>query len=145
MDVKAGKFLTCSMFLVSSWQLCFLYTCSAMLRKSEHLLLIMLKMNQYCELLRTALDKHAPPSPRKVINHNSFPWFVSIRDELFIAKRERRRTERKWRNTTLTIFKVLYRQSSKLVHTAKCKFYTERIALGSFREELHQIVRALSN
>ena len=42
-----------------------------------------------------------------------------------------------------------YRQAkhkvSKLVHTAKCKFYTERIALASSSKELHQIVNTLSN
>ena len=99
--------------------------------------------------MRTVLDKHAPPSLRKVITHSSAPWFESIRDELFIAKRERRQAERKWRNTKLTIFKDLYGQAkhkvSKLVHTAKCKSYTERIALASSSKELHQIVNTLSN
>ena len=93
------------------------------------------KANQLCDSLRTVLDKNAPPSMRKDITHNSSPWFKSIRDELFIAKRERCQAERKLRNTKLTIFKDLYRQAkhkvSKLVHTAKCKFYTEGIALVS--------------
>ena len=48
------------------------------------------KANQFCDFLRTVLDKHAPPSLRKDMTHNSSPWFESIRDELFIAKRERR-------------------------------------------------------
>ena len=104
--------------------------------------------NQFCELLRTVIDKHAPPSLRKAITHNFSPWFESIRDELFIAKRERRQTERKWKNTKLTIFKDLYRQAkhnvSKLVHTAKCKFYTEGIALAPSSNELHQIVNTHS-
>ena len=43
----------------------------------------------------------------------------------------------------------MYRQAkhkvSKLVHSAKCKFYTERIALASSSKELHQIVNILSN
>ena len=95
------------------------------------------------------MDKHAPPSLRKVIAHNSSPWFESIRDELFMAKRERRQAERKWRNTKLTIYKDLYRQArhkvSNRVHSAKCKLYTERIALASFSKELHQIVNTLSN
>ena len=90
--------------------------------------------NQFCDFLHTVLDKHAPPSLRKVITHSSSPWFESIRDELFIAKRERRQAERKWKNTKLTIFKDLYGQAkhkvSKLVHTAKCKFYTDRIPLA---------------
>ena len=99
--------------------------------------------------MRTVIDKHAPPSLRKAITHNSSPWFESVRDELFIAKRERRQAESKWRNTKLTIFKDLYGQAkhkvSSLVHTAKCKFYTERIALASSSKELHQIVNTLSN
>ena len=90
-----------------------------------------------------------PPSLHKVITHISSPWFESIRDELFMAKRERRQAERKWRNTRLTIFKDLYRQArhtvTKLVHTAKCKFYIEGIALASSSKELHQIVNKLSS
>ena len=95
----------------------------------------------------TVLDKHAPPSLRKVVTHSSSPWFESIRDDLFIAKRKRRQAERKWRNIKLTIFKDLYRQAkrkvSKLVHSVKCKFYTEGIALASSSKELHQIVNIL--
>ena len=71
--------------------------------------------NQYCYFFNTILDKHATPSLRKVITHNSSPWFESIRDELLIAKRERRQAERKWRNTKLTIFKDLYRQAKRKV------------------------------
>ena len=99
------------------------------------------KANQYCDNMRTVLVRHAPPSLRKVINHKSSQWFVSIRDELSIARRERRQAERKWRNARLTIFKDLYKQArhkvSSLVHTAKCKSYTERIALASSSKELH--------
>ena len=86
---------------------------------------------------------------QSLTTHNSSPWFESIRDDLFIAKRKRCQAERKWRNTKLTIFKDLYRQAkhkvSKLVHSAKCKFYTERLALASSSKELHEIVNILSN
>ena len=71
--------------------------------------------NQFCDFLRTVLNKHAPPSLRKVITRSSSPWFESIRDVLFIAKRERRQAERKWRNTKLTIFKDLYGQAKHKV------------------------------
>ena len=105
------------------------------------------KANQFCDFLRTVLDKHAPSSLRNVITHNSSPWFESIREELFMAKKERRQAERKWRDTKLTIFKDLNRQAkhkvSELVHTAKCKSYT--ILLSSSSIELHQIVNTLSN
>ena len=36
--------------------------------------------NQFCDFLCTVIDNHAPPSLRKVITHNSSPWFESIRD-----------------------------------------------------------------
>ena len=105
--------------------------------------------NQFCDFLRTVIDKHEAPFLRKVITHNSSPWFESIRDDLFIAKRKRRQAERKWRNTKLTISKDLYRQAkhkvSKIVHTAKCKYYNERIALASSSKELHRIINTLSN
>ena len=107
------------------------------------------KTNQYCYFLRTVLDKHAPHSLWKVIYHISSPWFGSIRDELFIATREIRQTERKWRNTKLTIYKDVHRQAkhkvSKLVHTTKCQFCTERIALESSSKELQRILNTLSN
>ena len=38
------------------------------------------KASQFCEFLRTVLYKHATPSLRKAITHNSSPWFESIRD-----------------------------------------------------------------
>ena len=66
-----------------------------------------------------------------------------------MAKRERSQAKRKWRNTKLAIFKDLYGQAKhkvlKLVHTAKCKIYTEGIALTSSCKELHQIVNTLTN
>ena len=72
------------------------------------------KADKFCDFLRTVLDEHAPPSLQKVMAHNSSLWFESISDELFIAKRERRQAERKWRNTKFTIFKdLLDRQSTR--------------------------------
>ena len=38
------------------------------------------KASQFCDFLRTLLDKHAPPSLQKVITHNSSLWFESIGD-----------------------------------------------------------------
>ena len=55
--------------------------------------------SQFCDCLRTVIYKHAPPSLRNVITHNSSQWFEPIRDELLIAHRKRRQAERKWRNT----------------------------------------------
>ena len=87
---------------------------------------LLLKRQTSSDSLRTALDKHALHSLQKVITHNSSPWLESIRDELFIAKRERRQAERKLGNTMLTIFKDLSRQAkhnaSKLVNKLNVNF-----------------------
>ena len=66
------------------------------------------KANQFSNFLRTALISMRPFSAE---GYNSSPFLETIRDELFIAKREIRQAERKWRNTKLTIFKDLYRQA----------------------------------
>ena len=42
-------------------------------------------------------------------------------------------------------FQVQTDNVSRLVHTAKCKFYIEGIALTSSIKEMHQIVNTLSN
>ena len=105
--------------------------------------------NQFCDFLLTVVDKHSCHSLQKVINHNLSPWFVSIRDELFKAKREKHQADGKWRNTRVAIFKDLHRQVMhkvlNLVHTAKHQFFTERIALASSSMEPPQIVNTLSN
>ena len=56
-----------------------------------------------------------PHSMLNAMTLNSSPLFESMRDELSMTKRERRRAERKWRNTKLTIFKDLYRQAKHKV------------------------------
>ena len=38
--------------------------------------------NHLWHFLRTVLDKHAPPSLRKVMTHNCSPWFESMRDDV---------------------------------------------------------------
>ena len=120
-----------------------------LLTLTAHPLFIIIKRQAISVTFCALLDKYAPPSLQKVMTHNSSPWFESIRDELFMAKRERCQAGRKWRNTKLTILRDLYRQAkhkvTKLVHTAKCKFFTEGIALASSSKELHRIVNALSN
>ena len=33
------------------------------------------KANQHCDIVRTVLDKHAPPSLRNAVTHNSSPRY----------------------------------------------------------------------
>ena len=58
-------------------------------------------------------------------------------------------SERKWKKTKQINFTDLCWHAnhnvSNIVHIAKCRFCTERIALTSSSKELHQILDALSN
>ena len=83
----------------------------------------LLKFRRICVTVLTAQDKQSPPSLRKAKNHNTTPWYESIRNEPLMANRERRQAYRILGSTKLTISKDLYRQTkhkvSKLEHTAK--------------------------
>ena len=63
--------------------------------------------------------------------------------------RERCQVERKLWNTMLENLQYSYRQAkhkvASVVHTAKFKYCTERIAQAFSSEDLHQIVNTLSN
>ena len=48
-------------------------------------------------------------------------------------------------NTFTELCRQAKHKVTKLVHTAKCEYYNERIALASSSKELHQIVHKLSN
>ena len=58
--------------------------------------------DHYHRSLSTILDKHAPVRTKMVSIRPSQPWFT---DELHAAKLEKRKCERKWRKTGLTIHK----------------------------------------
>ena len=73
-------------------------------------------------------EKHAPVCQRKVRQRRPSPWYSSVADQLRELKRERRRAERRWRFSRLTIHKQLYDAAKQkvhdLVHDAKTSFYS---------------------
>ncbi|WP_419608159.1 hypothetical protein, partial [Thiolapillus sp.] len=65
--------------------------------------------------LRTVLDKHAPATQRKVSTRRSCPWYSAVSEELRAAKRERRKAERRWLSTGLTVHKQVYNAAKRHV------------------------------
>ena len=63
-------------------------------------------LNRYNVHLTSVLDKHAPKKEKSVVVRPLQPWFT---DELHQAKNERRKAERLWRRTGLTVHKEIYR------------------------------------
>ena len=81
--------------------------------------------------LRCVLDKHAPLCHRTVRQRKPTPWFSSIAEQFCKLKRERRRVERYWLKSKLTVHKQIYehikRKVTDLVDNAKTAFYSFKI------------------
>ena len=65
--------------------------------------------------LREALDEHAPEVKKCIFQRRSSIWFPFVREELKLAKRMRRRAERRYRKTKLTVDKQLFDKEIKNV------------------------------
>ena len=87
---------------------------------------------QFHCFLQSILDKHAPLS-LEINRQNKFsPWYHEICAELQTAKRIRRKAERRWLSSKLTVHKEMYieakMQVTKIVQNAKSEYYSLKIA-----------------
>ena len=89
--------------------------------------------------LRCVLDKHASFCHRTVRQRKPTPWFSSIAEQFCKLKRERRRAERCWLKSKLTVHKQIYenikRKVMDLVDNAKTAFYSFKIQTSSSCKE----------
>ncbi|XP_072023255.1 uncharacterized protein [Amphiura filiformis] len=85
-------------------------------------------VNQYNDILSNLLDLHAPARTKSVVPRIQQPWFS---DSLHQLKRERRKAERKWISSRLTvdleIFKALRNKYNVALYHAKCTFFNNKI------------------
>lgn len=85
-------------------------------------------VNKYNNTLSTILDKHAPIKERVITLRPVSPWYT---EEIRKLKAERRKLERRWRMTKLTVDKEIYIQHCKSINNAirkaKAKYYSEMI------------------
>jgi hypothetical protein len=74
---------------------------------------------------------HAPLSRCKVRQDRNEPWYISIREELIEAKKQRRRLESLCKTSPLTVHKQMFnaakRSVAKLVHQAQSSFMCGKI------------------
>ena len=80
-------------------------------------------------------DTHAPSTQRQVTRRRRSPCYSSIVLELRSMKQERRRAERSWLSTGLTIHKEIMNsikpKISHLVSNAKSTFYSIKVSTSS--------------
>ena len=90
--------------------------------------------------LHRVLDKHTPLCHRTVCQRKPTPWFSSIAEQFCKLKRERRRAERCWLKSKLTVHKQIYenikRKFTDLVNNAKTAFYSYKIQTSNSCKEL---------
>ena len=86
------------------------------------------EVDQYNTILSQLVDKHAPVKERVVTIRPSAPWYT---DEIKTEKHFRRKLERKWRSSKLTIDRELYmgqcKKVTKMIDEARRKHYNGEI------------------
>ena len=95
--------------------------------------------------LQQALDRHAPVVTRRVRDRSSAPW---MSDDVRELRRRRRRAERKWRKTHLTVHRQIFTNArdavSVGVQAAKRQFYNEQIdSAASSSKQLFSVTNEL--
>ena len=102
-----------------------------------------LKFNDAC---RQVIDLHAPVKTRTVTERIPSPWFSLEQKEV---KQERRRAERKWRDTGLYIHKTIFMYFKNKVTTlcdkAKVLFFNNKFKCVKNCKELYQTTKSLFN
>ena len=90
------------------------------------------------------LDTHAPATTRLLPNRPPAPWLTP---EIAHAKRARRRAERRWRKSGLTIHKQLFHTErtrvSTLIASAKTTYFQNRITTSSSSKDLFTTMNQL--
>jgi hypothetical protein len=85
-------------------------------------------VDYYNQSLTQILDHHAPEKTKTVTLHPSQPWFT---DELHQAKVERRKAERTWRRTRLTVHMEIFREAKTRYNTmldqAQHQYFNEKL------------------
>ena len=83
-------------------------------------------------VLTGVLDDHAPVMRRRVRPQKNAPWFSGVAEEVLYLKQQKRRAERLWLKTGLTVHKQLYNNAktlvTKLVHKAQTTYYCNKIS-----------------
>ena len=99
------------------------------------------------QTLTDLLNQHAPASTRLVSHRPPSPWFSLVGPQLLEAKRERRRAERQWIKSGLTVHKLIFQTANSavnaIVHSAKTAYYNSKILACSTSKQLHNITNTL--
>ncbi|XP_072050218.1 uncharacterized protein [Amphiura filiformis] len=101
-------------------------------------------VEQYNTTLLDILNQHAPLVKRSVVLRPHAPWYS---DALRAAKQEKRRRERKWRKTDLTVYKQCYLDQCEhyrdLLNEAKTSYHRSQVE-DTDQRNLFRVIDKLS-
>jgi exonuclease III len=105
------------------------------------------KVKQYSDVLKSLLDLHAPEKSKKVAIRERRPWMT---EKIANAKKRRRRFERKWRKSKLTVHREIYEQErdavKEMIQSEKSHYYNEKVEeCEGDQKKLFSIVDKLLN
>ena len=87
---------------------------------------------QFCDVLKTLLDKHAPLAYKYISKQSPSPWMTS---EILLSKRRRRYLERVWRKTRSSLDRSRYSKQCHLCNRqmakAKSEYFTNMVSSNS--------------
>ena len=93
---------------------------------------------QFCDVLKTLLDKHAPLAYKYISKQSPSPWMTS---EMLLSKRRRRYLEHVWRKTRSSLDRSRYSKQCHLCNRqmakAKSEYFTNMVSSNS--ENSHQL------
>ena len=103
-------------------------------------------VEKYNCLLEKTLDTHAPLKTRTITVRPKQPWYDESVDE---ARKIKRKAEKMWRKTGLTVHKEIYISKKKalteVIKSAKTNFYRNRLDNNPGQKELFNCVNELLN
>ena len=77
---------------------------------------VLLTAAQLDSVLHSVLNKNAPMNNCKVSDKKCAPWYDNISNTLRVTKISRRKAERRWRSSGLTVDKEIYDSTKKAVN-----------------------------
>ena len=101
--------------------------------------------DQYNNTLNLILNDHAPEQIRSVVLRPHAPWYT---DQLRELKREKRRLERKYVRTNLTVYKQMYQAActryTQLLDATKMQYFKKKVA-DARQNKLFKFIDKMSN
>ncbi|XP_052791884.1 uncharacterized protein LOC128226025 [Mya arenaria] len=102
-------------------------------------------VEEYSNILNAIIDKHAPLKTKTIVLRPSCPWYT---ESLHDAKHQKRKLERKWRDSKLAVDHQIYRQHcsevNKLLKQSRIDYYTSQITqCGNDYKKLFKVTNTL--